>query len=87
MLFRSISNASARHPLGLSKLTQVCHGIFSFFFRPWNGGNKPSRSDDALLKGYTSMKEGKREGSFRDRKMQGPGRIRREKRGGLRAQS
>ena len=71
-----MGNASARHPLGLPKLNQVCHEIFTFLLNLRNGANEPSRSDDTLLKGHAGMKEREGEGSLRGRKMRRPRGIR-----------
>ena len=37
-----MGNASARHPLGLLKLTKVCHGVFPIFLSLWNGSDEPN---------------------------------------------
>ena len=50
--------------MGLPKLTQVCHKIFSLLLSIWDGGCQPNRIDDTLLKGLADAKERKGEGSL-----------------------
>ena len=55
--------------MGLPKLTQVCHKIFSLLLSIWDGGCQPSGIDDALLKGPVDAKERKGEGSLHGREV------------------
>ena len=65
-----MGNASVRHLLGLLKLNQVCHEIFTFLLNLRNRGNEPNQSDDTFLKGHAGTKKREGEGSLRGRKMQ-----------------
>ena len=55
-----MGNASTRCPLGLLKLAQICHKIFSRLLSLWDEGDEFSKSDDTFFKGYAGMKERKK---------------------------
>ena len=76
-----MGNASTRCPLGLLKLAQICHKIFSRLLSLWDEGDEFSKSDDTFFKGYDGIKERKKVGSLYDIKMQGPGKVGRKKGG------
>ena len=67
-----MGNTFTKRPLGLPKLAQICHKIFSLLLNLWDGGDEFSRSDDTFFKGYAGTKERKKERSLYGGKVKGP---------------
>ena len=67
-----MGNASTKRPLGLPKLAQIYHKIFSLLLSLWDGGDEFSISDDTFFKGYAGTKKRKKERSLYGGKVKGP---------------
>ena len=68
-IYWGVSNAPARRPLSLPKLTKVSHRVFTHLFCLRNRGDGPNRNNDSLFKSNANAKERKGKGSFRGRKV------------------
>ena len=68
-IYRRMGNTPARRPLGLHKITKVCHRIFTLFLGIQDRGSEPSKSDDSIFESYADTGEAKRGKSLHGRKV------------------
>lgn len=52
-----MGDTSARRAMGLSELTQVCHGVLALLLSIWDRSSNPSRGNDTILEGHANVKE------------------------------
>ena len=54
-----MGDTSARHAMGLFKLTQICHRVVPFPLSIWDRSSKPNIGNDTVFEGHANVKERK----------------------------